>query len=184
MTPKDSGVTGGSAPPIDENYGGTLYAGTSAEIQDPRPALLPNGNEPLRFWVAEPNNGVKNRPAIIWLLGGGFAAGIDSMHGLANGTAREYAQRGYVGFSVEYRIDTTLIGTGQGGRRPPSLCQWVQDNVDPDDPVWLAAGTSASGTSSLPNATRRPPFGTSGPTPLTTASIPRRWPWAGSRPGP
>jgi acetyl esterase/lipase len=57
------------------------------------------------------------------------------MYGLANGVAKEYAQRGYVGFSVEYRTDTTLVGSGP---RPPSLCQWVQDHVDPASSVWLA----------------------------------------------
>lgn len=136
VTPKDRPVTWGSAPPIDENYGGILYEGTAIETQDPRPPLLPNGNEPLRLWVADPDNGVKNRPAIIWLHGGGFAVGIDSMYNLANTTAREYAQRGYVGFSVEYRTDTTLIGSDSASGRPPSLCQWVQDNENPGDPTW------------------------------------------------
>jgi acetyl esterase/lipase len=135
VTPKAQPTTWGSAPPIDEHYGGILYEGTSLETQDPRPPLNPDGTEPLRLWVANPNNGVANRPAIIWLHGGGFAVGIDSMYGLANGTGKDYAQRGYVSFSVEYRIDTTLIGSGQ---RPPSLCQWVQDNIDPGDPVWVA----------------------------------------------
>jgi predicted esterase len=81
---------------------------------------------------------VKNRPAIIWLHGGGFAVGIDSMYALANGTGKEYAQRGYVGFSVEYRTDTTLVGVETDAGRPPSLCQWVQDNENPGDPTWEA----------------------------------------------
>ena len=136
VTPKASPVTWGSAPSIDGHYGGTLYAGTAIEQQDPRPALV-DGKEPLRLWVANPDNGVHDRPAIIWLHGGGFAVGIDSMYGLANGTAEEYAQRGYVGFSVEYRTDTTLIGTTSSGR-PPSLCQWVQDHESPGDPTWEA----------------------------------------------
>jgi acetyl esterase/lipase len=41
-----------------------------------------------------------------------------------------------VSISVEYRIDTTLIGTQSGANRPPSLCQWVQDNENPGDPLW------------------------------------------------
>ncbi len=137
VTPKASPVTWGSAPAIDANYGDTLYAGTAIEQQDPRPAVLAKGNEPLRLWVADPRDGRTNRPAILWFHGGGFAVGIDSMYGLANGTAKQYAQRGYVGFSVEYRTDTTLIGTGTATQRPPSLCQWVQDNVDPSSPLWL-----------------------------------------------
>ncbi|HEY3724240.1 MAG TPA: alpha/beta hydrolase fold domain-containing protein [Acidimicrobiia bacterium] len=135
VTPKAQPVTWGAAPPIDASYGGTLYRGTSIETQDPRPALDPAGNEPLRLWVATPADTATHRPAIVWLHGGGFAVGIDSMYGLANGTGKAYAQRGYVGFSVEYRTDTTLVGTG-GSSRPPSLCQWVQDNEDPSDPVW------------------------------------------------
>lgn len=134
VTPKAVPITWGAAPVIDERYGGTLYEGTDLEVQDPRPALLAGDLEPLRLWIADPNNGVGNRPAIVWLHGGGFAFGIDSMYGLANGVAKEYAQRGYVGFSVEYRTDTTVIGSGG---RPPSLCQWVQDNEDPNDPVWV-----------------------------------------------
>ncbi len=130
VTPRDRPTTWGSAPVIDEHYGGTLYAGTPNEMADPRPALLAGDREPLRLWVADPNNGVKDRPAIVWLHGGGFAVGIDSMYQLANGTAKEYAQRGYVGFSVEYRTDTTVIGS-------KSLCQWVQDNEDPNSQTWL-----------------------------------------------
>lgn len=60
------------------------------------------------------------------------------MFALANGTAKEYAQRGYVGFSVEYRTDTTLIGAETASGRPTSLCQWVQDNENPGDPTWEA----------------------------------------------
>ena len=136
VTPKAQPVVWGAAPPIDAAYGGTLYPGTSIETTDPRPALDASGNEPLRLWVATPTNTTKNRPAIVWLHGGGFAVGIDSMYGLANGAGKAYAQRGYVGFSVEYRTDTTLIGTQTGTARPPSLCQWVQDNQNPGDPVW------------------------------------------------
>jgi predicted esterase len=137
VTPKAQPITWGAAPVIDEHYGGTLYEGTEMEQPDPRPALLPGGLQPLRLWVANPNNGVANRPAILWFHGGGFAAGIDSMFGLANGNAKGYAARGYVSFSVEYRIDTTLVGEA-GDTRPPSLCQWVQDNPAPSDPVWIA----------------------------------------------
>lgn len=97
VMPKGAPVTWGSAPVIDDHYGGTLYAGTAIEQTDPRPAALANGNEPLRLWVADSHDGRTNRPAILWFHGGGFAVGIDSMYGLANGTAKDYAQRGYVG---------------------------------------------------------------------------------------
>jgi dienelactone hydrolase len=137
VTPRAQPVTWGAAPPIDEHYGGTLYAGTDLEQPDPRPPLDAAGNEPLRLWVAMPDSTSAVRPAILWLHGGGFAVGIDSMYGLANRHGRAYAARGYVGFSVEYRTDTTLVGEQEGTRRPPSLCQWVQDNEDPTDPVWV-----------------------------------------------
>lgn len=134
VTPKATPVVWGAAPVIDPNYGGTLYAGTGIQTADPRPAAV-GGNQPLRLWVADPDEGLTNRPAIVWVHGGGFAVGIDSMYGLANTTGKEYAKRGYVSFSVEYRIDTTLVGTGA---RPPSLCQWVQDHIAPGDPTWEA----------------------------------------------
>lgn len=136
VQPKDSPTVWGSAPSIDAAYGGTLYAGTPIEQADPRPALV-DGREPLRLWVASPDDGRTDRPVIIWVHGGGFAVGIDSMYGLAAGTGRDYAKRGYVSISVEYRIDTTLVGAGTASHRPPSLCQWVQDNIDPGDPVWV-----------------------------------------------
>ena len=135
VTPKGAPITWGSAPPIDPNYGATLYAGTAMEQQDPRPARLPNGKEPLRMWMAQPDNGVTNRPAIVWLHGGGFTVGIDSMYGLADGVGKEYAQRGYVSFSAEYRTDTTLLGK-VGDQRRPRLCQYVQDHQDPGNPQW------------------------------------------------
>ena len=134
VTPKAAPITWGAAPNIDEHYGGTLYAGTGMEMQDPRPALV-DGNQQLRLWVADPEDGRTNRPVILWFHGGGFAAGIDSMFGLANGVGEEYAKRGYVSISVEYRTDTTLVGTGT---RPPSLCQWVQDYTgSPTDPTYI-----------------------------------------------
>jgi acetyl esterase/lipase len=137
VTPRAQPVTWGAAPAIDASYGGTLYAGTDIETADPRPPLDAQGNEPLRLWVTQPTNDKVLRPAIVWLHGGGFAVGIDSMYGLANGVGKQYAQRGYVGFSVEYRTDTTLVGPAPPGGRPPSLCQWVQDNENPNDPVWV-----------------------------------------------
>lgn len=138
ITPEQQPVTWGAAPSIDASYGKTLYAGTAIAQADPRPPLDAQGNQPLRLWVAEPGNDLTNRPAILWVHGGGFAVGIDSMYQLAATDAAAYAQRGYVGFSVEYRIDTTLATWAPiAGQRPPSLCQWVQDNASlAGDPVF------------------------------------------------
>lgn len=132
VTPRENGIVWGQAPIIDPNYGGVIYAGTPLEMNDPRPAAV-NGNQPLRYWVSDPDNGLTGRPAIVWLHGGGFAKGISAMYGLAAGTGSKYARRGYVSFSAEYRMDTTVMAPST-----TSLCQWVQDNVDPGNPVWLA----------------------------------------------
>lgn len=143
VTPEDKPITWGAAPVIDDNYGGTLYAGTGAAMADPRPGLVKGDLEPLRMWVADPNDGRSYRPAIVWLHGGGFAKGVDSMYGLAKNSGADYAKRGYVGFSVEYRTDTTVIGSGA---KAPSLCQWVQDNEPketsgPAHDLWVARRT-------------------------------------------
>lgn len=142
ITPERDGIVWGAAPIIDPQYGGTLYGGTMFETKDPRPAATPTGDQPLRVWVAEPDNTVKKRPAILWFHGGGFAMGVGSSDDLARGEGAEYAERGYVSFSFEYRIDTTLYGaTVPALGRPPSLCQWVQDNIDHDDAAWVARYT-------------------------------------------
>ncbi len=109
VTPKATGVAFGSAPPIDPTVG---------TPDDTHGRLLDgNGNEILHLWVANPlDNTSPRRPAIIWVHGGGFVGGIGAEYGLANGTGAAYAKRGYVGFSIEYRIDTT------------SQCQYVQDH--------------------------------------------------------
>ena len=133
VTPKAAPITWGAAPNIDEHYGGTLYAGTGMEMQDPRPALV-DGNQQLRLWVADPEDGRTNRPVILWFHGGGFAA-ASVVPAARLAAAEEYAKRGYVSISVEYRTDTTLVGTGT---RPPSLCQWVQDYTgSPTDPTYI-----------------------------------------------
>lgn len=140
VTAENAGIAWGTAPNIDPNYGGLLYPGTAAETMDPRPALDEDGNQSLHLWAAVPDNDLALRPAILWFHGGGFALGVDAADNLARGSATEYAARGYVGFSVEYRIDTTLKGeTVPSLGRPPSLCQWVQDNIDPADPEWVAS---------------------------------------------
>jgi acetyl esterase/lipase len=108
VTPRAQPITYGAAPAIDPGVG---PADPFARPHDGA------GNELLRLWVTDPtDNASPLRPAIIWVHGGGFKAGIGAGYGLATDTAAQYARRGYVGFSVEYRVDTT------------SDCQWVQDN--------------------------------------------------------
>lgn len=134
VTPSDQPVEFGRAPAIDANYGGLLYPGTPLQRQDPRPPLDAEGRQRLRLWIADPGDTLSLRPAVIWVHGGGFAEGIDHMYPMTVEYAAEYAKRGYVGFSVEYRIDTTFVGSP--GNLVP-LCIWVQANQDPNDPLWV-----------------------------------------------
>jgi acetyl esterase/lipase len=120
VTPADAPLSYGSAPPIDP------LVGPDDPYQRP---LDQNGNEVLRLWVSQPTSGPStDRPAIVWVHGGGFKTGVGAGASLARNTASSYASRGYVGFSIEYRIDTT------------SDCQWVQDNPpsSPDYDAMLA----------------------------------------------
>ncbi|MEP6625097.1 MAG: alpha/beta hydrolase fold domain-containing protein [Acidimicrobiia bacterium] len=109
VTPKGTGIPFGAAPPVDPTVGSAND--THARQVDAA------GNEIIHLWMADPtDNPDQKRPAIIWVHGGGFVGGIGAEYGLANGTGAAYAKRGYVGFSIEYRIDTT------------SQCQYVQDH--------------------------------------------------------
>ena len=119
-TPKASPLSYGAAPPIDPNVG----------PGDPHGRPLDGaGNEVQRMWVTDPvDNTAVDRPAIVWVHGGGFKAGVGSGYSLLTGSAAGYPRRGYVSFSIEYRIDTT------------SDCQYVQDHQhdDPLPPDWQA----------------------------------------------
>ncbi len=109
VTSKATGIAFGAAPPVDPTVG--TPADKHGRVLDA------NGNEVLHLWAANPvDNVAANRPAVIWVHGGGFVGGIGSEYTLAAGAGLQYAKRGYVGFSIEYRIDTT------------SQCQYVQDH--------------------------------------------------------
>lgn len=117
-TPEAAPVQYGAAPPIDPTIG----------PGDPfRRPLDPSGNEILNLWATIPqDNEATDRPAIILVHGGGFRGGIGKAFPLLEGM-EDYASRGYVLVSIEYRIDTT------------SDCQAVQDYTgDPTDPDYLA----------------------------------------------
>jgi acetyl esterase/lipase len=63
---------------------------------------------------------VTGRPAIVWVHGGGFRGGTKAATTVV---ASEYAQRGYVTLSIDYRLD------------PGNRCQDVQDGkiTDPNE---------------------------------------------------
>jgi len=47
---------------------------------------------------------LKNRPAILWIHGGGFRIGNDKSQGYIVKMASEFAKRGYVCLSIDYRV--------------------------------------------------------------------------------
>jgi acetyl esterase/lipase len=109
VTPQAQPLSYGAAPPIDP------LSGPSDPFHRPLDA---SGNEIQRMWIADPvDNTATNRPAIVWVHGGGFKAGIGAAYSVLVNDGLPYAKRGYVGISVEYRIDTT------------SDCQYVQDHA-------------------------------------------------------
>jgi acetyl esterase/lipase len=90
------------------------------------PDLVTGAPVDLKFDVFTPaGDTLTNRPAIVWVHGGGFRAGTKDA---TAPVASEYARRGYVTLSINYRLD------------PGNRCQDVQDGkiTDPDE---LAAET-------------------------------------------
>lgn len=92
------------------------------------PALIGGAPTTLRLDVYQPvGDTLAARPAIVWIHGGGFAGGRRSdMADIAN----SYARRGYVTFSIDYRVDSG------------SRCQAVQDG-DITDPRAVARCAAA-----------------------------------------
>jgi acetyl esterase/lipase len=91
------------------------------------PDLVTGAPVDLKLDVFTPaGDTLTNRPAVIWVHGGGFRTGTKAA---TTTVASEYAQRGYVTFSIDYRLD------------PGNRCQDVQDGkiTDPDQ---LAAETA------------------------------------------
>jgi acetyl esterase/lipase len=82
-----------------------------------------------------------SRPAILWLHGGGFRPGNDKRQGYIEKLAREFAGRGFVGVSADYRVrerpdedrDGTLRDATEDAR---AALAWVRAqaatlNIDP-----------------------------------------------------
>jgi acetyl esterase/lipase len=91
------------------------------------PDLVTGAPVDLKLDLFQPaGDSVTNRPVIIWVHGGGFRVGSKAATATV---ASEYAQRGYVTLSIDYRLD------------PGNRCQDVQDGkiTDPDE---LAAETA------------------------------------------
>jgi acetyl esterase/lipase len=85
------------------------------------PDLVSGAPVTLRLDVFRPTGDTAtDRPIIIWVHGGGFRTGTKAA---TTTVASEYAQRGYVTLSVDYRLD------------PGNRCQDVQDGkiTDPNE---------------------------------------------------
>ena len=88
-----------------------------------------------------------------------------------NQIATEYAQRGYVTFSIDYRLDP-----GEPVRRAPGRDHHEPARACPGDDAFAAS------PSSPPSTTPRPWCGGCAPTPPPTGSTPAASPWVASRP--
>lgn len=85
------------------------------------PDLVTGAPVQLRLDLYQPaGDQAASRPAIVWVHGGGFRTG--NKNGLAQ-VATDYAKRGYVTLSINYRLD------------PGNRCQDVQDGriTDPEE---------------------------------------------------
>jgi predicted esterase len=112
------------APPGPKRYVDLVFAqATTAPniTYATAPDLVSGAPVTLRLDMFQPAGDTEtNRPAIIWVHGGGFRTGTKAATATV---ASEYARRGYVTFSIDYRLD------------PGNRCQDVQDGkiTDPDE---------------------------------------------------
>lgn len=86
-----------------------------------------------------------SRPAIVWIHGGGFHAGDKAQQPFPN-LATQFAQRGYVAASINYR----LLGTDKcaGVHPPPASCEAAAIDAQHDAQAavrWLRANATTYG---------------------------------------
>lgn len=74
-------------------------------------AKIGEHNEKLLLDVYSPFDGTANkRPAIVWIHGGGFKMGIDKSQNYIVRLAIEFAKKGFVSFSINYRVRNDPYG--------------------------------------------------------------------------
>lgn len=116
--------------PAPKRYVDRVFSGvtTNADIlYATAPDLQTGALVDLHFDLYKPaGDTATGRPALIFVHGGGFKGGAKSA---TTTVATDYAKRGYVTLSIDYRLD------------PGNRCQDVQDGLIPD-PVELAAETA------------------------------------------
>jgi acetyl esterase/lipase len=123
-------TVGACAPPSNIRYVDRVF-GLATQVTGVKYATAPNlitgGPVDLKLDVFQPaGDTASSRPAIIWVHGGGFQAGDRSN---TDPIAAEYAERGYVTFSIDYRLD------------PGNRCQDIQRGTI-TDPTQLAVETA------------------------------------------
>ena len=117
-------VVAACVPPGPKRYRDIVFTqvSTTANVKyATAPDLVTSTPVDLRLDLFRPiGDTVTNRPAVIWVHGGGFRGGAKSA---TTAVASEYAQRGYVTLSIDYRLD------------PGNRCQDVQDGriTDPNE---------------------------------------------------
>jgi len=79
------------------------------------------------------NDSEKKRPAIMWIHGGGFRPGNDKTQKYIVQMSKEFAKRGYVCFSIDYRVRETpkddILGTVSDAVSDAMLAlNWIREN--------------------------------------------------------
>jgi len=110
--------------------------------------------EKLHLDIYTPENDTQtNRPVILWIHGGGFRIGNDKSQGYIVKMAIEFAKRGYVCISIDYRVRTNprddKTGTLTHALEDAMLgLNWIRENSDDlkiDKSKIIVGGGSAGG---------------------------------------
>ena len=110
--------------------------------------------EKLHLDIYTPENDTQtNRPVILWIHGGGFRIGNDKSQGYIVKMATEFAKRGYVCISIDYRVRTNPRDDKTGTlthalEDAMSGLNWIRGNSDDlkiDKSKIIVGGGSAGG---------------------------------------
>jgi acetyl esterase/lipase len=135
--------------------------------------------EPLSLDIYQPvDDPSQSRPAILWLHGGGLRTGTSRAQGYIAKYARRFAQRGFVGFSADYRVRRPADMPNRAAELPAlkdaaqdarAALGWIREHAADYrvNPRWLfVVGGSAGGMvgccvcySTVTNSTPLPPDG-------------------------
>lgn len=154
-----------------ERYRDAVFAKTtrSTYVYKTPPDLVTGKLTPLRLDVYRPVGDTKaERPAIIWIHGGGFRTGDRSHLGAI---AAEWAQKGYVTVSISYRLDRRgpcqAVASGGAARCAKAIdaaqadaltsVAWLRSRASTFkvDPTRIAVGGSSAGAITAVNVAQR-----------------------------